>query len=81
MKVKTRYRWVIFGLFLLFIPAVNVLDVFPDFIAYFILAGVLSHGVNKLPYFEEARTAFIKLGFINLCRVIAIVLILRISGM
>ena len=80
MKVKARYRWVIFGLFLLFIPAVNVLDVFPDFIAYFILAGVLSHGVNKLPYFEEARTAFIKLGFINLCRVIAIVLILRIRA-
>ena len=80
MKVKTRYRWVIFGLCLLFIPAVNVLDVFPDFIAYFILAGVLSHGVNKLPYFEEARTAFIKLGFINLCRVIAIVLILRIRA-
>ena len=80
MKVKTRYRWVIFGLCLLFIPAVNVLDVFPDFIAYFILAGVLSHGVNKLPYFEEARTAFIKLGFINLCRVIAVVLILRIRA-
>lgn len=80
MKLKSRYGWVIFGLCLLFIPAVNVLDVFPDFIAYFILAGVLSHGVNKLPYFEEARTAFIKLGFINLCRVIAIVLILRIRA-
>ena len=80
MKLKSRYGWIIFGLCLLFIPAVNVLDVFPDFIAYFILAGVLSHGVNKLPYFEEARTAFIKLGFINLCRVIAIVLILRIRA-
>ena len=80
MKVKSRYGWVIFGLCLLFIPAVNVLDLFPDFITYFILAGVLSHGVNKLPYFEEARTAFIKLGFINLCRAIAIVLILRIRA-
>ena len=52
MKTKSRYGWVIFGLCLLFIPAVNVLDFFPDFIAYFILAAVLSHGVNKLPYFE-----------------------------
>ena len=80
MKAKSRYGWVIFGLCLLFIPSVNVLDLLPDFIAYFILAGVLSHGINKLPYFEEARTAFIKLGFINLCRIIAIVLILRIRA-
>ena len=80
MKTKSRYGWVIFGLCLLFIPAVNVLDFFPDFIAYFILAAALSHGVNKLPYFEEARTAFMKLGFINLCRIIAIVLILRVRA-
>ena len=80
MKAKSRYGWVIFGLCMLFVPAVNVLDFFPDFIAYFIIAAALSHGVNKLPYFEEARTAFIKLGFINLCRIIAIVLILRVRA-
>ena len=77
MKAKSRYRWVIFCLCLLFIPAVNIFDLFPDFIAYFILAGILSYGVNKLPYFEEARSAFIKLGFVNLCRLIAVVFILR----
>ena len=80
MKTKSRYRRIIFGLCLLFVPAVNVFDLFPDFIAYFIIAGVLAHGVDKLPYFEEARTAFIKLGFVNMCRIIAIVLIIRIRA-
>ena len=74
MKAKSRYGMVIFALFLLFIPAIKIIDVFPDFIAYFILAGVMSYGVDKLPYFEEARSAFIKLGIINLFRIPAVIL-------
>ncbi len=73
-KVKKRYGWVILGLVLLFVPNVNVVDFLPDFIAYFIFAGVLSYGVNKVPYFEEARSSFIKLGIVNLMRVPAMLL-------
>ena len=77
MKARSRYGWVIFSIGLLFIPALNIIDLFPDFIAYFIIARVLSFGVNKLPYFEEAQSAFVKLGIVNLCRIPAIILILR----
>ena len=77
MKTRSGYGWVIFGLSLLFIPALNIIDLFPDFIAYFIIAGALSHGINKLPYFEEAQSAFVKLGIVNLCRIPAIILILH----
>ena len=77
MKARSGYGWVVFSLGLLFIPALNIIDFFPDFIAYFIIARALSFGVNKLPYFEEARSAFIKLGIVNLCRIPAIMLILR----
>ena len=74
MKVKSRYAPVIFGLTLLVIPSVNIVDVFPDFIAYFIFASVLAYGVNKVPYFEEARDAFIRLGFISLLRIPAMLI-------
>lgn len=75
MKAKKRYCWVIFGLVLMFIPNVNVVDFSPDFIAYFIFAGLLAYGVNKVPYFEEARASFIRLGIINLLRVPAMILV------
>lgn len=75
MKTKKRYGWVILGLVLLFIPNVNVVDFLPDFIAYFIFAGVLSYGVGKVPYFEEARSSFIRLGIINLMRVPAMIMV------
>jgi len=76
MSMKTKSNpgrgRIIFALILLFIPAVNIVDVFPDFIAYFILAGVLSWGVNKAPYFEEAKASFFKLGIINMLRIPAL---------
>ena len=74
MKVKSRYVPVIFGLTLLFIPSVNIVDVFPDFIAYFIFAAALAYGVNKVPYFEEARDAFMRLGLICLLRIPAMLI-------
>lgn len=69
MKAKKRRGAIIFALVMLFIPGVNVIDVFPDFIAYFILAHVLSYGVDKAPYFEEARSGFMKLAAVNLLRI------------
>ena len=73
-NVTKRYGWIIFGLVLLFVPNVNVVDFLPDFIAYFIFAASLSYGVNKVPYFEEARSSFIRLGIINLMRFPAILM-------
>ena len=68
MKTKSRYRLAIFGLLLLVVPSINIFDVFPDFIAYFIFAGIFAYGVEKVPYFEETRAAFIRLGIISLLR-------------
>ena len=74
-KTNKHYGWIILGLVLLFVPNVNVIDFLPDFIAYFIFAAFLSYGVNKVPYFEEARSSFIKLGIVNLARIPAMLMI------
>ena len=74
-KAKKRYGFIIFGLLLLAIPNINIIDFLPDFIAYFTFAAFLSYGVNKVPYFEEARSSFIKLGIINLARIPALLMI------
>ena len=75
MKTKSRYKWAIFGLLLLVVPSINIVDVFPDFIAYFIFAGILSYGINKCPYFEEAHAAFMRLGIIGLIKIPVMLLV------
>ena len=64
-----------FGNFLLIIalvclanPSVQVVDIFPDFIAYFIIARKLSYAVPRAPYFAEAKSAFSRLMLISLMK-------------
>ncbi len=75
MTAKKRYGWVIFGLALLVFPNINIVDLFPDFIGYLIIARALSYGVCKAPYFEEARTSFRRLALINALRIPAMLLV------
>ena len=58
------------GLCLIFlaVPGVNIYDILPDFIAYFIFAASLSYPAERAPYFAEARSAFTKLGIVTLIK-------------
>lgn len=79
--VKRRnYKLLILSLVLLFNPSVNVVDVLPDFIAWFILAKLFERAADSAPYFEEARSNFIRLGWLNLLKIPAFFLILFIKS-
>ena len=69
IKKTKYYSLIVFCLVLLFNPNLNVIDIFPDFIAYFILAKLFEKPADSAPYFEEARTGFIRLGFLNLAKI------------
>ena len=63
---------VIFALVMLFNPNVNIIDILPDFIGYFILAHSFERASDCAPYFAEARSSFIKLGFVSLLKIPAL---------
>ena len=77
---KVNYKLLIFSLVLLFNPSVNIVDILPDFIAWFILARLFERAADSAPYFEEARAAFIRLGWLNLLKIPAFLLILFIRS-
>lgn len=52
----------------LIVPSVNVFDILPDFIAYFIIAKRLDYPSDRAPFFAEAREAFRKLGIATLIK-------------
>ena len=59
---------------LLFNINIGIMDILPDFIAYFMLAKAFSYASARAPYFAEARTGFIHLGWIALLKIPAIVI-------
>lgn len=61
-------------------PNINVVDIMPDFISWFILAKLFTHAADSAPYFEEARASFLKLGWINLAKIPAFFLIITIRS-
>lgn len=77
---KRFYTLLIFSIVLLFNPNVNVIDILPDFIAWFILAKLFERAADSAPYFEEARLGFIKLGWISLAKIPALLLIFFVKG-
>lgn len=68
-KAPTRVFPLILSLIILANPVVRLVDVFPDFIACFIIAKYLEYASHRAPFFEEARSDFIKLGIINLLKI------------
>ena len=75
-----NYKLLIFSLVLLFNPSLNVVDILPDFIAWFILAKIFERAADSAPYFEEARSNFIRLGWLNLLKIPAFFLILFVKS-
>lgn len=72
---RKYYSRILFALFLLFNPDISVIDILPDFIAYFILAKTFEEAADCAPYFEEARIGFLRLGWINFAKIFGLFLI------
>ena len=66
---------IIFAVVMLFNPNINIIDILPDFIGYFVLAKVFEPASDCAPYFHEARSSFIKLGLVSLLKIPALLII------
>ena len=66
---------IVFALFLLCNPNIAYFDILPDFIGCFILASFASFFAKRVPFFEEARSGFIKLGILSVARFPALLLV------
>ena len=68
-KPKIKLGLISLGLFFLVIPGVNVYDLLPDFVAYFIFAFALRYPAERAPYFSEAKDAFVKLAIVSIVKI------------
>ena len=50
-------------------PNVHVIDILPDFVAYITLAYMLRYAKDRAPYFDEARTGFIRLAIVSALKI------------
>ena len=80
LSKKRFYSLLIFSLVMLCNPNVNVIDILPDFVGWFVLAKLFEKASDSAPYFEEARLGFIKLGWISLAKIPALLLIIFVRG-
>ena len=68
-KQKKYYARIGTALFLLCNPNIHVIDILPDFIAYFLLFSVISEAADLTPHFAQARDACKKLALIGLFKI------------
>ncbi len=73
---KSKYPLIVFSLILLCSPNISIIDILPDFIAYFILANAFLEASDRAPFFKEARDSFIKLGWVTLLKAPALLVIM-----
>ena len=69
-----------FCLVILFNPNIKIIDIFPDFIAYFILIRLLGDIAEKVPHFAELKTSVKRLLALSLIRLPAQMLSSFIKG-
>ena len=79
-KNKSKLPIIIFSFVLLFNPYIKVIDILPDFVAYFIFARLLERAADSAPYFEETRAGAVKLAWISLLKIPAFMLIVFIRS-
>ncbi len=61
-------------------PTVRLFDIFPDFIACFIIARALRYPADRAPFFNEARSAFLKLAIVSLVKIPAFFILIAVRG-
>ena len=72
---KIPWKLLFLALVFLFNPNINVIDILPDCIGYFIIAKLLTYPSDISPYFEEARATFLKIGWLNVLKIPAILVL------
>lgn len=77
---NVKYGWLIFALVMICNPNIQLIDLLPDFIGFFILAKFIAKAADAAPYFEEARSAFVKLGYISLAKIPALFIIVVVRS-
>ena len=58
-----------FCLVILFNPNIKIIDIFPDFIAYFFILRMLGDAPEKVPYFEELKLSIKRLCLLSIIRI------------
>ena len=77
---NVKYGWLIFAFVMIFNPNLHLIDVLPDFIGFFILAKFVEKAADAAPYFEEARRAFVRLAYISLAKIPALVIMAAVRS-
>ncbi len=71
---------IVLALVFLFNPNIQIIDLLPDFVAYFIFARLLEKPALMAPYFDEARSSSLKLAVISLAKIPAFMLAVLIRS-
>ncbi len=83
-KTKTKKpkgsTLMLIALLILANPNIRVLDIFPDFIAYIFIIKHISYAAPRVPYFDEAKSNFVKLAWFSAIKIPGYIL-LRIIRM
>ena len=68
-SVGRTSRLAMLCLIFLIVPNFNVFDILPDFVAYIVLARKFGKYTQHVPYFAEARDAFVKLAAVTIIKI------------
>jgi len=79
--MKETPRWLlVLALVFLTNPVVVIFDYLPDLVGYLIIAGALKFLADRAPYFEEARTGFLRLALVSLAKIPSYVIMTYAKG-
>lgn len=68
------------GMLFICIPGINLFDIMADFVGYFLLLLAVRNASECFPHFDDALRRFRILFWINLAKLPAIILMLRVAG-
>lgn len=68
-KKKSVYPFIVLSLILIFNPCVNLIDIFPDVIAYLILILAIGKLARTVPHLAECKAALVKLAMISAVKI------------
>lgn len=68
-KIRNVYPLIVISLILLFNPNANLIDVFPDLVAYVLLIVAIGSRHEIVPYLAECKEALVKLALVSLIKI------------
>ena len=80
MKKKNYYLRIFTALLLLANPNIHIVDILPDFIAYFLIFSVVSEAADLAPHFAQAKDACKRLALLCLFKIPASFIIVSLRS-